>query len=122
MAAIVGAAGLVPTLAAVDAGKKVLLANKGYFRNIQDCETRDGRTSNPFKGIGNFGGTVSLLGAGAIGTLVIGLLQPFHLELVVFDPFLPDERAAELGDAKVAPLGAEAARARNSVEACSPSR
>ena len=28
MAAIVGAAGLVPTLAAVQAGKKILLANK----------------------------------------------------------------------------------------------
>jgi phosphoglycerate dehydrogenase-like enzyme len=76
---------------------EILLANKGYHRNIRDCQTRDGRKNSPFKGRGNFGATVALLGAGAIGRLVIDLLKPFHLDVVVFDPFLPDEAAAEMG-------------------------
>ena len=80
---------------------QILLTNKGYYRNIQDCQTRDGRKSSPFKGRGNFGATVALLGAGAIGRLVIDLLKPFHLDVAVFDPFLPDEAAAEMGVRKV---------------------
>ena len=75
---------------------QILLANKGYYRNIRDCQTYAGRKNSPFKGRGNFGATVALLGVGAIGSLVINLLKPFHLNVIVFDPFLPDERAAEL--------------------------
>ncbi len=80
---------------------QILLANKGYYRNIRDCQTHKGRTSNPFKGRGNFGATVALLGAGAIGSILINLLKPFHLNIIVFDPFLPDKRAQELGVQKV---------------------
>lgn len=80
---------------------QILLANKGHYRNIRDCQTYEGRKNNPFKGRGNFGATIALLGAGAIGTLVINLLKPFHLNIIVFDPFLPDERATELGVEKV---------------------
>ena len=80
---------------------QILLANKGYYRNIRDCQTYEGRKNSPFKGRGNFGATVALLGVGAIGTLVINLLKPFHLKVIVFDPFLPDERAVELGVQKV---------------------
>jgi phosphoglycerate dehydrogenase-like enzyme len=80
---------------------QILLANKGHYRNVQDCQTYEGRRNSPFKGRGNFGATVALLGAGAIGTLVINLLKPFHLDVVVFDPFMPDDRAAELGVRKV---------------------
>ncbi|MDP6040866.1 MAG: hydroxyacid dehydrogenase [Candidatus Latescibacteria bacterium] len=80
---------------------QILLANKGYYRNIRDCQTYEGRKSSPFKGRGNFGATVALLGVGAIGTLVINLLKPFHLNIIAFDPFLPDERATELGIHKV---------------------
>lgn len=80
---------------------QILLANKGYYRNIRDCASYEGRTSSPFRGRGNFGATIALLGAGAIGTILINLLKPFHLNIVVFDPFLPDERATELGVQKV---------------------
>jgi phosphoglycerate dehydrogenase-like enzyme len=80
---------------------QILLANKGHYRNIRDCQTYEGRKNSPFKGRGNFGATVALLGAGAIGQLVINLLKPFDLDVVVFDPFLPDARAAELGVRKV---------------------
>src|SRR5690625_5472845 len=40
MAAIVGAAGLLPTLAAVEAGKKVLLANKEALAMAGELVTR----------------------------------------------------------------------------------
>ena len=80
---------------------QILLANKGYYRNIRDCTTYEGRTNSPFKGRGNFGATIALLGAGAIGTILINLLKPFNLNIIVFDPFLPDERAQELGVQKV---------------------
>ncbi|RNL61490.1 1-deoxy-D-xylulose-5-phosphate reductoisomerase [Zhongshania marina] len=77
MAAIVGAAGLMPTMAAVEAGKKVLLANKealvmagplfmdaverhgatllpidsehnAIFQCLPNCSQTDGRKENPF--------------------------------------------------------------------------
>lgn len=78
---------------------QILLANKGYFRNQRDlAASRGGRH---FSGRGNFGASVSILGAGQIGRLVIQLLQPFNLEILVFDPFLPDDVAATLGVEKV---------------------
>src|SRR5699024_8113884 len=46
---------------------------------------------------GNYGQKVGLLGAGAIGRLVIGLLHPFGYEIQVFDPFLSDADAVALG-------------------------
>ncbi len=80
---------------------QILLACKGYFRNQDDCRTYEGRTQRPRKGRGVYGETVALLGAGAIGRRVIGLLKPFHLKIVVFDPFLSDTEAEALGVEKV---------------------
>ncbi|MBW3636563.1 MAG: hydroxyacid dehydrogenase [Armatimonadetes bacterium] len=79
---------------------QILLANKGYFRN--EREFRAARSKKEAsRGRGNFGATVSLLGAGAIGRLVVELLGPFHLQICVFDPFLSDENAVALGIKKV---------------------
>ncbi len=78
---------------------QILLANKGYFRNQRDFAAS--RAGRHFRGRGNFGAPVSLLGAGQIGRLVIELLQPFDLEILVFDPFLPDDKAAQMGVEKV---------------------
>jgi phosphoglycerate dehydrogenase-like enzyme len=80
---------------------QILLATKGYFRNERECRTYESRMSHPYRGHGNYGETVALLGAGAIGRLVIGLLKPFHLNVIVFDPFLSEEDAAALGVEKV---------------------
>jgi phosphoglycerate dehydrogenase-like enzyme len=74
---------------------QILLSNKGYFRNSSLSRNRkDG--DRPFVGPGNYGETVAILGAGQIGRRVIKLLEPFHLEICVFDPFLKNEVAAEL--------------------------
>ena len=80
---------------------QILLANKGYWRNTRDSGTPEGRAAGPFRGRGNFGATVAVLGAGAVGSRVISLLRPRKLNIVVFDPFLPDAKAAEWGVEKV---------------------
>ena len=79
---------------------QILLANKGYFRNVRSCATFEGRKT-AFKGRGNFGATVALLGLGAVGARLRQLLRPFQLEIVVFDPFLARARARQLGVEKV---------------------
>ncbi len=79
---------------------QIVLATKGVFGNMRQCRSRDA-WRNSFKGRGNFGATVALLGAGAIGRLVIDLLKAYELRVIVFDPFLSDEHAAELGVEKV---------------------
>jgi len=81
---------------------QILLANKGYFRNIRDCKSPEIRRSGAaFTGKGNFGETVAILGAGMIGKLLIRLLKNFTLKVVVYDPYLSEEAAGELGVEKV---------------------
>ena len=83
---------------------QILLANKGFFTACR-CNTslenrilaRNHSTSLP----GNYGCKVGILGAGMIGKRVIDLLRPFDLEVLVYDPFLPEETAAALGVQKV---------------------
>lgn len=86
---------------------QILLANKCFFANAAQCSTsHEGRLHARKARIrGNFGATVALLGAGAIGRKVIELLKPFTLRVVVWDPFLSEDHAARLGVAKVGTLG-----------------
>jgi phosphoglycerate dehydrogenase-like enzyme len=79
---------------------QILLSTKGYFCNTREYN-HPAAHKTAFIGTGNFGETVALLGAGAIGRRVIELLRPFHLKIIVFDPFLSDDDAAELGVEKV---------------------
>lgn len=75
---------------------QILLANKGYWPNLRACSNPQTRRNAPH-GRGNFGATVSILGAGQIGRKVIELLQPFALKIIVFDPFLSAHDAEILG-------------------------
>jgi phosphoglycerate dehydrogenase-like enzyme len=79
---------------------QIILANKGYFRHEREFRIRRDRKGT-YMGRGNFGATVSILGAGQIGRLLIQLLKPFHLQICVFDPFLSMKGAHELGVEKV---------------------
>lgn len=79
---------------------QILLANKGYFRNVREYRETANFTGS-FVGPGNYGMTVALLGAGQIGRKVIELLRPFHLRVIVFDPYLSNAEAASLGVEKV---------------------
>lgn len=51
--------------------------------------------------LGNFAAKVGLIGCGAVGTQVVHLLKPYHLEVMVYDPYLSAERSDELGVKKV---------------------
>jgi len=80
---------------------QILLGMKGYFRNVRDIHNFRAGGEPPFQGPGNFGETAAILGAGAIGTRVIEMLRQFEMRIVVFDPYLSEERAASLGVEKV---------------------
>lgn len=79
---------------------QVLLSCKGYWRNTRDFAGPETRGS-AFRGAGNFGETVGLIGAGMVGRALIERLAPFQLRVVVHDPFLPDADAAAMGVEKV---------------------
>jgi phosphoglycerate dehydrogenase-like enzyme len=79
---------------------QILLSNKGYFANTRAFTAPENRRHAP-TGPGNFGATLALLGAGAIGRKVIELLRPFRLQTLVSDPFLSEQGAAQLGVEKV---------------------
>ena len=78
---------------------QIILANKGYFlaNRLYHAEGRKVARAAFDKCSGNYGETVGIIGAGMIGTLVIGMLKQYKLKVIVFDPFLSEERAKELG-------------------------
>ena len=78
---------------------QIILANKGYFltNRIYHTDGRKAAAAAFAKCRGNYGETVGIIGAGMIGKLVIRMLKQYNLNVIVFDPFLPDEAADELG-------------------------
>ena len=82
---------------------QIILANKGYFLTSRlYCDGGRKTALDAFRKCrGNYGETVGIIGAGMIGKLVINMLKAYNLNVIVFDPFLPDENAVELGVEKV---------------------
>ena len=78
---------------------QIVLANKGYFLTNRLYHSKGvDAAKGAFRSCnGNYGETVGIIGAGMIGKLVIEMLRAYKLKVIVFDPFLPDEKAAELG-------------------------
>ncbi|MFC1419740.1 hydroxyacid dehydrogenase [Streptacidiphilus cavernicola] len=82
------------TLAAIlFANKRVLPARDGYRRVRDGAADWHARLATA----GNYRRRTGILGASRIGRRVIGLLQPFDLEVLVSDPFLAPDEAAALG-------------------------
>lgn len=81
---------------------EIILANKGFFLTSRLFSEKGHNASKDAfnKCLGNYGETVGIIGAGMIGRLVIQMLKAYNLKVLVFDPFLPDEKAAELGVTK----------------------
>lgn len=77
----------------------VLLANKRVFWLAGTYrEVRTGWHPGIVPpGVGNYGPTVGICGASMIGRRVIELLRPFDLTVLLNDPFISSEEAAELG-------------------------
>ena len=78
---------------------QIVLANKGYFVSNRLYHASGRKEAKlAFKNCrGNYGETVGIIGAGMIGRAVIQMLKQYNLKVIVFDPFLSDEKADELG-------------------------
>lgn len=78
---------------------QIILANKGFFQSAMRFKKSGRDAAHKYFGAfkGNFEATLGILGAGMIGKEVIKLLRPYRLNIMVFDPFLPQEKADELG-------------------------
>lgn len=78
---------------------QIVLANKGYYLTSR-LFSKEGHSAarSAFEHCrGNYGETVGIIGAGMIGRLVIDMLKSYRLRVLVFDPFLSDRSAEELG-------------------------
>jgi phosphoglycerate dehydrogenase-like enzyme len=77
----------------------ILLELKGVpeiareYRAARTAVDVDGRLADH----GNYSRTVGIISASTIGRRVIGLLQPFDLEVLVYDPYLDADDARHLG-------------------------
>lgn len=85
------------------ATSQIILANKGYFqaarryrRSVWSLRLKYARKISETKA-GNFNSTIGIIGCGAIGTKVIELLKPYKLNILVYDPFVSDEKINSLG-------------------------
>ena len=69
---------------------------------VANASTQAGKwEKSRFMGVEVTGKTLGLIGCGNIGSIVANRAQGLKMRVVVFDPFLSDERAAELGVEKV---------------------
>lgn len=78
---------------------QIILANKGFFataRLASNGKRAEADALFPHYP-GNYECKVGIIGAGAIGSLVIQMLKTYRLDVMVFDPFLPPEKAEEWG-------------------------
>lgn len=82
---------------------QIILANKGFYSSsrIMSSLGREAAAKNAGNYPGNYGAKIGIIGAGMIGKLVIEMLKIYKLNILVFDPFLSDEKAAALGVRKV---------------------
>lgn len=82
---------------------QIILANKGFFSSSRLAKTgnRKAAAQNFRSYPGNYNVKIGIIGAGMIGKLVIQMLKSYNLEVLVFDPFLPNGKAKELGVQKV---------------------
>ena len=78
---------------------QIVLANKGFFLNCNPAgRLQYAAFAQQFSHCpGNYRAKVGLLGAGAIGRLVIKYLAPYDLDIFVYDPFLTEEAASSFG-------------------------
>lgn len=78
---------------------QVLLAGAGYFLNNRQCVDRyHASYGNHFRGHGNYGGRVSILGNGTISNRLQELLMPHKLDVVVV-PSRVENRTVSLEEA-----------------------
>lgn len=77
---------------------QIILSNKGMFGAIEKNKLNYW-AANHFcnQNIGNYHPKIGIAGVGKIGSMVIELLKNIDCEIYYYDPFLPKEKADELG-------------------------
>lgn len=78
---------------------QILLANKGFYTSsrLAKQEGRQRAREDHARFPGNFDQCVGIIGVGMIGSMVAQKLADYRLKVLAFDPFLPAQRARELG-------------------------
>lgn len=86
---------------------QIILAGKGYFQAQRAYKWPVWhRGFNRSRGYaerkhGNYGARIGIIGCGAIGSKVVELLKPYRLDVYVYDPYLSEEQANNLGVKRV---------------------
>ena len=78
---------------------QIILANKGFFLNcLYQSNNEISKAIEIRQNIkGTYGCYIGIIGAGAIGSTVIKMLKSsYNVKIMVFDPFLSDDKAIEL--------------------------
>lgn len=75
---------------------QILLSLRGYFRSVRQYRDTRELSAKAYHRPGVNGETIGMLGMGKIGTRTRFLLKDYPLKVIAYDPFLTDERAAEL--------------------------
>lgn len=78
---------------------QIVLAGKGFYQasRLYKQHRHDEARKYTENQTGNYGNTIGIIGAGMIGKLVIQMLKNYTMDVKVFDPFLSDAKAEEMG-------------------------
>ncbi len=78
---------------------QIILACKGYFQAARLYKDHHHGAARAFSEAhpGVYGTKIGLIGAGQIGRLVIQMLKAYEVQVKVFDPFLSEKVARDLG-------------------------
>lgn len=78
---------------------QIVLACKGFFATcrLTGQHRRPEAKEVMKKYPGNYGCKIGLIGVGMIGSMVAERLKDYHYEVLAFDPFCSEEKAARLG-------------------------
>ena len=83
---------------------QIILANKGFYQSSVLFKKGNAYHKDAHRLFSHFGGnfntSVGIIGAGMIGRMVIERLRDYKLDIYVCDPFLSDQKAAEMGAVK----------------------
>ena len=82
---------------------QILLANKGFYQSsiLAKAGNYEEAHKVSLAHCGNYDAKVGIIGAGMIGKKVIELLKPYRLNIMVYDIFMSEEQAKEMGVTKV---------------------
>lgn len=81
---------------------QIILANKGYYQAQKECKRPffkiafNRARQMAYSKTGNYHARVGLIGAGAVGSKVIELLEPYDVDVYVYDPYISDEHVKAL--------------------------